>query len=134
MNALLPVALACFVLAAVETSAIGRMFGTKHGYRLDANQEILALSAANLLSALGRGLPVSGGMSQSLVNESAGARTPLSGLVAALVTLIVAVFASGLLRNLPQPVLAAVVLAAVMGLDQRLARSGTSGTSAEASS
>jgi SulP family sulfate permease len=116
LNALLPVALACFVLAAVETSAIGRMFGTKHGYRLDANQEILALGAANLLSALGRGLPVSGGMSQSLVNESAGARTPLSGLVAALVTLVVAVFASGLLRDLPQPVLAAVVLAAVMGL------------------
>ena len=116
LNALLPVALACFVLGAVETSAIGRMFGAKHGYRLDANQEILALGAANLLSAIGRGFPVSGGMSQSLVNESAGARTPVSGLVAALVTLVVAVFASGLLRDLPQPVLAAVVLAAVMGL------------------
>jgi high affinity sulfate transporter 1 len=116
LNSLLPVALACFVLGAVETSAIGRMFGTKHGYRLDANQEILALSAANLLSAIGRGFPVSGGMSQSLVNESAGARTPMSGLVAALVTLLVAVFASGLLRDLPQPVLAAVVLAAVLGL------------------
>jgi high affinity sulfate transporter 1 len=116
LNALLPVALACFVLGAVETSAIGRMFGTKHGYRLDANREILALGAANLLAALGRGFPVSGGMSQSLVNESAGARTPLSGLLAALVTLVVAVFASGLLRNLPQPVLAAIVLAAVMGL------------------
>ena len=55
-------------------------------------------------------------MSQSLVNESAGARTPLSGLVAAVFTLIVVLFASGLLRNLPQPVLAAIVLAAVMGL------------------
>ena len=55
-------------------------------------------------------------MSQSLVNESAGARTPLSGLVAALFTLIVVLFASGLLRNLPQPVLAAIVLAAVMSL------------------
>jgi MFS superfamily sulfate permease-like transporter len=55
-------------------------------------------------------------MSQSLVNESAGARTPLSGLIAAAFTVIVVVFASGLLRNLPQPVLAAIVLAAVMGL------------------
>ena len=55
-------------------------------------------------------------MSQSLVNESAGARTPVSGLVAALFTLIVALFATGLLRNLPQPVLAAIVLAAVMSL------------------
>jgi MFS superfamily sulfate permease-like transporter len=55
-------------------------------------------------------------MSQSLVNESAGARTPLSGLIAALFTLVVVVAASGLLRNLPQPVLAAIVLAAVMSL------------------
>ena len=116
LNELLPLALACFVLAAVETSAIGRMFGQKHGYRFDANQELLALGAGNLLAGLGRGFPVSGGMSQSLVNESAGARTPLSGLVAAVFTLFVVLFASGLLRNLPQPVLAAIVLAAVMGL------------------
>jgi SulP family sulfate permease len=68
------------------------------------------------MAAVRRGFPVSGGMSQSLVNESAGARTPLSGLFAALLTLVVALFASGLLRNLPQPVLAAIVLAAVMRL------------------
>ncbi|MGE5816166.1 MAG: SulP family inorganic anion transporter [Acidobacteriota bacterium] len=116
VNALLPAALACFVLGAVETSAIGRMFAQKHGHRLDANQELLALGAANLCAGLGRGFPVSGGMSQSLVNESGGARTPVSGLVAALFTLFVVLFASGLLRNLPQPVLAAIVLAAVMSL------------------
>ena len=116
LNELLPIALAGFVLAAVETSAIGRMFGQKHGHRFDANQELLALGAGNLVAGLGRGFPVSGGMSQSLVNESAGARTPLSGLVAAVFTLIVVLFASGLLRNLPQPVLAGIVLAAVMSL------------------
>jgi high affinity sulfate transporter 1 len=116
LNQLVPIAMACFVLGAVETSAIGRMFTQKHGGRFDANQEFLALGVGNLFSGLGRGFPVSGGMSQSLVNESAGARTPLSGLVAALFTLIVVVFASGLLRNLPQPVLAAIVLAAVMSL------------------
>jgi SulP family sulfate permease len=116
LNALLPVALASFVLGAVETSAIGRMFGQKHGHRFEANQELVAISAANLVAGLGRGFPVSGGMSQSLVNESAGARTPVSGLVAAVFTLIVVLFASGLLRNLPQPVLAAIVLAAVMSL------------------
>jgi MFS superfamily sulfate permease-like transporter len=55
-------------------------------------------------------------MSQSLVNESAGARTSLSGLIAALIVLLVTVFLSGLLRYLPQPVLAAVVLVAVAGL------------------
>ncbi len=116
LNDLLPLALACFLLGAVETAAIGRMFAAKHGGRVDANQEFLALAGANLAAALGRGFPVSGGMSQSLVNENAGARTPLSGLVAALVVLVVVVFLSGLLRFLPQPVLAAVVLVAVSGL------------------
>jgi MFS superfamily sulfate permease-like transporter len=116
LNTLLPAALAAFVLGAVETSAIGRMFGQKHGYRLDANKELLAIGVGNVVSGLGRGFPVSGGMSQSLVNESAGAQTPRSGLIAALFTLFVVLFASGLLRNLPQPVLAAIVLAAVMSL------------------
>jgi MFS superfamily sulfate permease-like transporter len=55
-------------------------------------------------------------MSQSLVNESGGARTPLSGLFAAVIVLLVTLFLSGSLRNLPQPVLAAVVLVAVAGL------------------
>jgi high affinity sulfate transporter 1 len=118
INTVLPLAMACFVLAAVETTAIGRMFGTKHGYRLDATQEFLAIGSANLAAGLGSAFPVSGGMSQSLVNETAGARTPLSGLVAALITLLVAVFFTGLLRNLPQPVLAAIILVAVTGLIQ----------------
>jgi high affinity sulfate transporter 1 len=116
LNDLLPLAMACFLLGAVETSAIGRMFARKHRYRLDANQEFLALAAANLGAALGRGFPISGGMSQSLVNESGGAKTPLSGLVAAGIVLVVVLFFSDLLRNLPKPVLAAIVLVAVTGL------------------
>ena len=117
-NDVLPLAMACFVLAAVETTAIGRMFGAKHGYRVDGTREFLAIGAANLAAGLGRAFPVSGGMSQSLVNETSGARTPLSGLVAALVTLIVVLFFTGLLSSLPQPVLAAIVLVAVTGLVQ----------------
>ncbi|HET9363110.1 MAG TPA: SulP family inorganic anion transporter, partial [Vicinamibacterales bacterium] len=118
VNTILPLGMACFILAAVETTAIGRMFGAKHGYRLDATQEFLAIGAANLASGLGSAFPVSGGMSQSLVNESGGARTPLSGAVAAIITLLVALFFTGLLRDLPQPVLAAVILVAVTGLIQ----------------
>jgi len=113
---LLPLAMACFMLAAVETIAIGRMFSLKYGYRLDPNQEFLGLAIANLGAGLGRGFPVAGGMSQSLVNESVGARTPLSGFFSSLTILIVVLFFSDLLRNLPQPVLAAVVLVAVAGL------------------
>jgi len=116
LNELLPLAFACFLLGAVETAAIGRMFTAKHGGRLDANQEFLALAASNLAAGLGRGFPVSGGMSQSLVNEGGGARTPLSGAFAAGIILVVVLFCSHLLSTLPQPVLAAVVLVAVAGL------------------
>jgi high affinity sulfate transporter 1 len=116
LNALLPLAIACFLLGAVESAAIGRMFAAKHGARLDANQEFLALAAANLAAGLGRGFPVSGGMSQSLVNEGGGARTPLSGAFAAAIILVVVLYFSHLLSALPQPVLAAVVLVAVSGL------------------
>jgi sulfate permease, SulP family len=116
LNDLLPLALACFLLAAVETAAIGRTFAAKHGERLDANQEFLALAASNLAAGLGRGFPVSGGMSQSLVNEGGGARTPLSGAIASVVILVVVLFFSHLLAALPQPVLAAIVLLAVTGL------------------
>jgi len=118
LNELLPLAIACFLLGAVETAAIGRTFSAKHGGRLDANQELLALAASNLAAGLGRGFPVSGGMSQSLVNEGSGARTPLSTAFAAGVLLLVTLFLSHLLRALPQPVLAAVVLVAVAGLFQ----------------
>jgi SulP family sulfate permease len=116
LNELLPLALACFLLGAVETAAIGRMFTAKHGGRLDANQEFLALAASNLAAGLGRGFPVSGGMSQSLVNEGGGAHTPVSGAFATGIILVVVLFFTHLLRTLPQPVLAAVVLVAVAGL------------------
>jgi high affinity sulfate transporter 1 len=116
LNELLPLALACFLLGAVETAAIGRMFVAKHGGRFDANQESLALAASNLLAGLGGGFPVSGGTSQSLVNEEAGAKTPLSTALAAVFILVVVLFFSHLLSALPQPVLAAVVLVAIAGL------------------
>jgi len=116
LNQVLPLAFACFVLGVVETAAIGRMFAAKYGGRFDANQENLALAASNLVAGLGGGFPVSGGTSQSLVNEEGGARTPLSTALAAVFILVVVLFFSRLLSALPQPVLAAVVLVAVAGL------------------
>jgi high affinity sulfate transporter 1 len=116
LNELLPLAVACFLLGVVETAAIGRMFAAKHGGRFDANQENLALAASNLLAGLGGGFPVSGGTSQSLVNEEGGAKTPLSTALAAVFILVVVLFFSHVLSALPQPVLAAVVLVAIAGL------------------
>jgi len=83
---------------------------------VDARQELLGLGAANLLTGLFQGYPSAGGLSQSAVNEKAGARTPLSLVFASLALGLVLLFLTGLLHNLPQAVLAAVVLAAVAGL------------------
>jgi high affinity sulfate transporter 1 len=116
VDGLLGLALACFLLASVETMAVARTFAAKHAYRVDTNREFLAIGAANLLVGLGQGYPVSGGMSQSAVNESAGARTPMSLVVACVLLGLVTLFLGGLFRNLPDPVLAAVVLMAIRGL------------------
>src|SRR4029450_12849718 len=80
------------------------------------DREMLALGAANLVAGLGQGFPVGGGMSQSAVNEKGGAQTPASLLVASLVIAAVVLFLTGLFRNLPAPILAAVVLMAIKGL------------------
>jgi sulfate permease, SulP family len=115
-NTLLPLALACFLLATVETMAVGRVFAVRHGERIEANQDLAAIGFANLAAGLFQGYPVSGGMSQSAVAENAGAKTPATLLVASSILGIVALFLSGLLRDLPEPVLAAIVLVAVSGL------------------
>ena len=74
------------------------------------------LAAANLAAGLGRGFPVSGGMSQSLVNESGGRGRRCRAASRPRLILVVTLFLSHLLRALPQPVLAAVVLVAITGL------------------
>lgn len=113
MESLLELAFACFLLSYVESIAAARTFAAKHGYPLDSRQELLGLGAANLVAALGKGYPVAGGLSQTAVNEGAGARTPLSLFFASLTLTLVLFFVTGLLSNLPQAVLAAVVLSAV---------------------
>src|SRR5262245_14569428 len=116
VDGLLLVALACFLLAYVEGSSVARTFALRNRYRIDPDQELLALGAANLAVGLGHGYPVAGGMSQSAVNASAGARTPLSLIAASFAIAAVLAFPTGLTRYLPEPLLAAVVLGAVRGL------------------
>jgi len=113
---LFALALGCFLLAYVEGISVARTFALKHGYEINADQELLALGAANLVSGLGHGYPLAGGMSQSAVNEKGGAKTPLALAFASLSISAVLLFLTGLMKNLPDPVLAAVVLMAVWGL------------------
>jgi MFS superfamily sulfate permease-like transporter len=112
---LLELAFACFLLSYIESISAARTFAGKHNYSVDPRQELLGLGITNLAAAFGHGYPVAGGLSQSAVNEKAGARTPLSLIVASLMLAVVVLFLTGLLRNLPEVVLSAIVLVAVSG-------------------
>jgi SulP family sulfate permease len=116
VEGIVPLAAGCLLLAYIESVSAARAFATKHGYALDPRQELLGLGAANLAAALGHGYPVAGGLSQSAINDKAGARTPLALIFASITLAICLLFLTGLLENLPKAVLAAVVLTAVYGL------------------
>ena len=116
VEGIVPLSAGCLLLAYIESISAARTFAASHGYALDARQELLGIGAANLATALGQGYPVAGGLSQSAVNDKAGARTPLSLVVASMTLALCLLFLTGLLQNLPKAVLAAVVLTAVAGL------------------
>jgi len=116
VDGILPLAFACFLLAYIEGVSAARSLAQRHGYAIDPRQELLALGAANAAAAIGQGYPVAGGLSQSTVNDKAGARTPLSLVFASGAIAVCLLFLTDLLRNLPDVVLAAIVLVAVKGL------------------
>lgn len=113
---LFPLAAGCVLLAYIEGVSAARSFAEKHGYRINPRQEFLGLGAANLLAGLGHGYPVAGGLSQSAVNEKAGARSRRSLVVASVTLALCLLFLTGPLANLPKAALAAIVLTAVAGL------------------
>ena len=116
IDGIFPLAAGCLLLAYIEGVSAARSFATKYGYELDARQEFLGLGAANLAAALGHGYPVAGGLSQSAVNDKAGARSSLALVFASLTLAVALLFLTGFLQNLPKAVLAAVVFTAVIGL------------------
>jgi MFS superfamily sulfate permease-like transporter len=116
VDGIFPLAAGCLLLAYIEGVSAARSFATKHGYELDPRQEFLGLGAANLAAALGHGYPVAGGLSQSAVNDKAGARTPLALVFASLTLALSLLFLTGFLDDLPKAVLAAIVFTAVISL------------------
>jgi len=113
---LFPLAAGILLLAYVEGVSAARSFAAKHGYSLDVRQEFLGLGAANLAVSFGHGYPVAGGLSQSAVNDQAGAKTPLALVICSATLAICLLFLTGLLTNLPKAVLAAIVFTAVYKL------------------
>jgi high affinity sulfate transporter 1 len=116
LDELFPLAAGIMLLAYVEGVAGARSFAAKHGYPIDVRQEFLGLGAANVAVALGHGYPVAGGLSQSAVNDQAGAKTPLALIICSATLAICLLFLTGLLTNLPKAVLAAIVCTAVYRL------------------
>ena len=117
LNDLLPLAFACFLLGAVETAAIGRTFAAKHGGRLDANQEFLALAAVQPRRRAGPAVSRSAAACRNRSSTKAGARARRCPAPSRRESFWWWCFSSrSLLAALPQPVLAAVVLVAVAGL------------------
>ena len=115
LESLFELAFACFLLSYVESMASAKTFAEKHKYSIDPRQELLGLGAANLASAFGHGFPVAGGLSQSAVNDQAGAQTPLALVFASCALSLVLIFLTASFRNLPEAVLASIVLASVVG-------------------
>jgi high affinity sulfate transporter 1 len=116
VDEVIPLALACLLLSYVESVSAARTFAASHGYRIDPRRELLALGAANFLGGLAQGFPLAGGLSQSAVKEKAGARSALALLLASGVIGLVLIYMPGVFRNLPETVLAAIVLVAIKGL------------------
>jgi len=116
---IVPVLLGGFAVALVsfaDTSVLSRAYSARSGTHVDPNQEMVGLGAANLAVGFFQGFPVSSSSSRTPVAEAAGARTQLTGVSGALAVALLLLLAPGLLQDLPATALAAVVIAAAIGL------------------
>jgi MFS superfamily sulfate permease-like transporter len=104
------------LLGFMEAISIAKAMAAKTGQRVDPNQELIGQGIANIFGSVGQSYPTSGSFSRSAVNLQAGARTGLSSVITSLTVVIVLLFFTPLLYNLPQAVLAAVIMVAVIGL------------------
>ena len=109
-------ALLIALIGFVESVSVGKTLGAKKRQKIDSNQELLGLGAANAAAALSGGFPVTGGFSRSVVNFDAGADTQMASILTALGIALAALFLTPALYFLPKAVLAATIIGAVMSL------------------
>ena len=108
--------LAVALVSFADTSVLSRVYSAKTRTYVDPNQEMVGLGAANLAAGFFQGFPISSSSSRTPVAEAAGSRTQLTGVIGALAVALLLVVAPDLLQNLPTSALAAVVIAAAIGL------------------
>ncbi len=116
-QALIPAALTISLVGFMESFAVAKAIQSKHkDYQVDSNQELIGLGVANFGAAFFQGYPVTGGFSRTAVNDQAGAKTGLAGIISAALIVLTLLFLTSLFYYLPNAVLAAVILVAVAGL------------------
>ena len=113
---LLPAATLIALVGFVESVSVGQTLAARRRQRIVPNQELVGLGASNVAAALSGGFPVTGGFARSIVNFEAGAATPLAGALTAILILVATMFLTPLFRLLPQAVLAATIVVAVLTL------------------
>lgn len=116
ISELLPYAILISIIGFVESASVGQTLAAKRKQRIEPNQELIALSGANIASAFNGGFPVTGGLSRSVVNYDAGAETPLAGTFTAIGIGITVLYFTPLFTYLPNAVLAATIIVAVSAL------------------
>jgi high affinity sulfate transporter 1 len=109
-------ALGIALVALTDTISTASAFAARTGQEVNGNGEMVGIGAANIAAGFFQGFPVSTSGSRTAVAERAGAKTQVTGLVGAALIILMLLFLPGLLRNLPQPTLAAVVIAASLSL------------------
>jgi len=109
-------ALGIALVSLTDTISTASSFAARSGDEVDGQKEMIGIGAANLAAGLFQGFPVSTSGSRTAVAEQSGAKTQVTGLVGASAIIVILLFIPGLLRNLPQPTLAAVVIAASLSL------------------
>ena len=116
ISALLVPAFLISVVGFVESVSVGQTLAAKRRQRIDPDQELIGLGAANIAAGLSSGYPVTGGFARSVVNFDAGAQTPAAGVFTAIGIALAALFLTPLLTSLPQATLAATIIVAVLSL------------------
>lgn len=113
---LIPLALTVSFIGFLGNISVAKSLAAKRRQKVDSNQEFIALGAANLAAGVTGGYPVSGSFARSMVNFTAGAKTGLASLITVVVVGVAAMFLMPLFHHLPQSVLAAIIIIAVIGL------------------
>jgi sulfate permease, SulP family len=104
------------IVGFVESVSVGRTLAAKRRQRIDPDQELIGLGAANIASSFSSGYPVTGGFARSVVNFDAGAETPAAGAFTAIGLALATMYLTPLLAYLPQATLAATIIVAVLSL------------------